>query len=346
MSDKPNITTINRTWTTETGFDFSSIDIAWNSWGTLNEKKNNVILICHALTGNSNAEDWFSGLFKENGFIDLDKHFVLCINNLGSCYGSTGPTSINPESGKPYQADFPKFTIRDIVHFQTLLLDYLEIHEIEMIIGGSMGGMIALEFALMDQRIRSLTLLAMSKAHSPWAIGISHAQRQAIYADENWKRGFYDPDYPPQKGLSAARALAMITYRSPKDYEAKFGRSLNTETQKFEIENYLEYQGEKLTKRFDANSYVSLSQAMDTHDISRNRGSFKKTLSNVKQPCLVIGVDTDLLYPTYEQNELAEFIPNSTYKEISSSHGHDAFLIEFNQINDYLKSFYKSLSQK
>jgi homoserine O-acetyltransferase len=344
MSDKPNITTINRTWTTESGFDFSSIDIAWNSWGTLNEKRNNVILICHALTGNSNAEDWFSGLFKENGFIDLDKHFVLCINNLGSCYGSTGPSSVNPDSDESYRADFPKFSIRDIVRFQTLLIDHLEIKGIEMIIGGSMGGMIALEFALIDQRIQSVTLLAMGKAHSPWAIGISHAQRQAIYADEHWKKGFYDPDLPPKKGLSAARALAMITYRSPKDYELKFGRAINAENHKFEVENYLEYQGKKLIERFDANSYVRLSEAMDTHDISRNRGSFEEILSNVKQPCLVIGVDTDLLYPSYEQKELVELIPNSIYKEISSPHGHDAFLIEFNQINNYLKSFYKSFS--
>ena len=345
MSSKPNITTINRTWVTESGFDFPSVDIAWNSWGTLNDAHDNVILICHALTGNSNAKDWFSGLFAEDGIIDLDKHFVLCINNPGSCYGSTGPTSIFPFSGKPYQANFPKLTIRDIVRFQALLLNHLGIKNIELVIGGSMGGMIALEFALMDQRISSLVLLAMGKSHSPWAIGISHAQRLAIYADKNWENGFYESDFPPNRGLSAARALAMITYRSARNYDLKFGRTINSDKQEFEVESYLEYQGQKLTDRFDANSYICLTQAMDSHDVSRDRHSFKETLAQVKQPSLVIGVDSDLLYPTFEQKELAELIPNSFYKEITSLHGHDAFLIEFEQINKLLNSFYKTLSQ-
>tara|TARA_R110002124_G_scaffold45693_1_gene137912 strand:- start:17955 stop:19025 length:1071 start_codon:yes stop_codon:yes gene_type:complete len=345
MSNKPNITTINRTWTTESGFDFSSIDIAWNSWGTLNENRDNVILICHALTGNSNAEDWFSGLFEPDGIIDPDKHFVLCINNLGSCYGSTSPTSISPISGKPFQADFPKITIRDVVLHQQLLLDFLEIKGIEMAIGGSMGGMVALEFGLMDNRIRSLALIAMGKSHSPWAIGISHAQRQAIYADENWKDGFYDLDLPPKKGLSAARSLAMITYRSAQNYEQKFGRGFNESNSRFEVESYLEYQGEKLQNRFDANSYITLTEAMDSHDVSRNRGSFNEVLSSLTKPCLIIGINSDLLYPITEQKELAELIPNSAFKQITSQYGHDAFLIEFEQINQHLKTFYHPVLQ-
>ncbi|MFY0683322.1 MAG: homoserine O-acetyltransferase [Balneola sp.] len=345
MSSAPNITTIDQTWTTESGFDFSSLDIAWNSWGTLNETKDNVILIFHALTGHSNAEEWFSGLFSEQGIIDLDKHFVLCINNLGSCYGSTGPTSINPVSGKAYQADFPVITIRDIVRFQISLLDFLGIQGVELTIGGSMGGMIALEFALMDKRIRSFAILAMGKSHSPWAIGISHAQRQAIFADEHWNNGYYSSEFPPSKGLAAARAMAMITYRSAQNYETKFGRSYNSTKNSYEVESYLKYQGEKLANRFDANSYVRLTQAMDTHDISRDRGIFKETLAQLEIPGLVIGVDSDLLYPVHEQRELAHLIPNSVYKEINSPHGHDAFLIEFNQINRHLSSFLKTFSK-
>lgn len=342
MSNEPNITTINQTRTTESGFEFPSIDIAWNSWGTLNETKDNVILVCHALTGNSNAKDWFYGLFESSGFIDLDEHFVLCINNLGSCYGSTGPTSVSPLTGKPYQADFPEITIRDIVKHQQLLLDHLEINGIELIIGGSMGGMVALEFGLMDPRIRSLALFAMGKSHSPWAIGISHAQRKAIYADENWKDGFYDPKTPPQKGLSVARALAMITYRSPQNYEHKFRRDFNTNKDQFEVESYLDYQGEKLSFRFDANAYLTLTKAMDSHDVSRKRGSFRDILGSLKTPCLILGIDSDLLYPIAEQQELAELIPNSEFKEIHSDYGHDAFLIEFEQINKHLISFYHS----
>lgn len=343
MSKKPNITKIDQARTTESGFEFPSLNIAWNSWGTLNETKDNVILICHALTGNSNAKDWFSGLFESKGIIDLDRHFVLCINDLGSCYGSTGPTSVSPLTGKPYQADFPEITIRDIVKHQQLLLDHLGINGIELAIGGSMGGMVALEFGLMDPRIQSLALLAMGKSHTPWAIGISHAQRKAIYADENWKEGFYDHKVPPQKGLSAARALAMITYRSPQNYEHKFQRELNKNKNQFEVESYLDYQGEKLSSRFDANAYITLTKAMDSHDVSRNRGSFREVLSSFTTPCLVLGIDSDLLYPIAEQQELAELIPNSEFKEIHSDYGHDAFLIEFEQINKHLTSFYHSI---
>lgn len=345
MSGKTNITTINQTWKTESGFDFPSLDIAWNSWGTLNEQRNNVILICHALTGNSNAEDWFSGLFDQGGIIDLDRHFVLCINNLGSCYGSTSPTSAYPYSGKFYQGHFPEITIRDIVRHQQLLLDFLQINEIELAIGGSMGGMVALEFGLMDKRIQSLALIAMGKSHSPWAIGISHAQRQAIYADKNWGNGFYDPDLPPEKGLAAARALAMITYRSAKNYEDKFGRDTNLSNDQFEVESYLEYQGEKLVSRFDANSYIRLTQAMDTHDISRKRDSFEDVLKHFHKRCLIIGIDSDLLYPIKEQIELSTLLPNSIFKEINSSYGHDAFLIEFEQINQHLKAFHQPMLQ-
>jgi len=345
MSESSNITTINQTWKTESGFDFPSVEIAWKSWGTLNEHKDNVILICHALTGNSNAEDWFSGLFDPEGIIDTEQHFVLCINNLGSCYGTTGPTSINPASGKSYQGNFPRISIRDIVRHQQLLLDHLEIKGIELAIGGSMGGMVALEFGLSDKRIKSLALMAMGKSHSPWAIGISHAQRQAIYADQHWNDGFYDPAFPPQQGLAAARALAMITYRSAQNYEQKFGRALHESSSKFEVESYLEYQGQKLADRFDANTYIRLTEAMDTHDVSRDRGSFLEVLQSLRLPCLVLGIDSDLLYPKNEQIELAALIPNAEFKEIKSTHGHDAFLLEFEQINHHLKSFYNSTLQ-
>ena len=342
MNTKPNITTIDQTWTTESGFDFQTIQIAWNSWGTLNKTKDNVILICHALTGNSNAKEWFSGLFESSGIIDLNKHFVLCINNLGSCYGSTGPVSVSPLTGKPFQADFPEITIRDIVNHQRLLLDHLGIKGIELVIGGSMGGMVALEFGLMDPRIRSLALFAMGKSHSAWAIGISHAQRQAIYSDKNWQNGFYDPITPPKDGLSIARTLAMITYRSPKNYEHKFLRTFNTHKNQFEVESYLDYQGEKFNSRFDANTYISLTKAMDSHDVSRNRGAFSEVLGSITKPCLIIGIDSDLLYPIAEQIELAELITDSEFRTIHSDYGHDAFLIEFEQINKHLTSFYHS----
>ena len=198
----------------------------------------------------------------------------------------------------------------------------------------------------MDARVRSACVLAMGKAHTPWAIGISSAQRQALYADEKWNDGNYDQDDPPRKGLAAARAMAMITYRAPQNYQEKFGRDFNTRKQKYEVESYLDYQGQKLVNRFDALSYDLLSRSMDTHEVSRGRGTFEEVLGKVKTPVLVIGIDTDLLYPTCEQQELAELLGAGTYKEVRSPYGHDAFLIEFGQINEYLNEFYSELPSR
>ena len=346
MNKGIKITTLNKSWTTESGHTFPKVDIAWKSWGTLNEERDNVILICHALTGHAAADEWFSGLFDESGILDPDEQFILCINVPGSCYGSTGPTSINPNSGKAWQADFPEITIRDIVTFQQLLLDEWNIGGIELVLGGSMGGMTALEFSIMDERVKSAALFVMGKAHSPWAIGISQAQRMAVYADENWEDGFYDPTNPPLKGLAAARAMAMITYRAPQNYEQKFGREIHPEKNIYQVESYLNYQGQKLTERFEANTYIILSKAMDSHDISRGRGSFEDVLGHLNKPVLVIGFNSDHLYPIQEQKELAALLPHVHLAELESPYGHDAFLIEFEQLNQQLNTFYHSFIKK
>ncbi|MEQ8523648.1 homoserine O-acetyltransferase [Gracilimonas sp.] len=340
---KPEIHTFKTSFTTESGVELHNPKIAYRSWGTLNENKDNVVFICHALTGNPDADIWFGGLIGSDKTINPDKHFIICTNILGSCCGSTGPTSINPETGKNWQADFPEITIRDIVRFNQKLLNELEINGIELVVGGSLGGMTALEFAIMDKRVQSAALFAMGKAHSPWAIGISQAQRLAIYADKNWNDGFYKQENPPKKGLSAARAMAMITYRTPENYEQKFGREIHPEKDIYQVESYLNYQGEKLVDRFDANTYIILSKAMDTHDISRGRGSFETVLGNLNKPILIVGFASDKLYPINEQKELARLIPNSKLAELESPYGHDAFLIEFDQINTQLHSFYHSL---
>ena len=344
MNKGISITKIDHPWITESGFTFSSTEIAWKSWGKLNESRSNVILICHALTGHAAADEWFSGFFGEDGFLDPQQHFILCINVPGSCYGSTGPTSIDPETDKSFQADFPEITIRDIVTFQQQLIDHLQIKEIQLVIGGSMGGMTALEFAIMDERVKAAACLVMSKSHSPWAIGISHAQRKAIYADPAWKEGFYDPEEPPKEGLAAARAMAMITYRAPQNYDQKFMREMHPEKKIFQVESYLDYQGEKLAERFDANSYIILSKAMDSHDVSRGRGGFEEVLGNLKKPALIAGVESDLLYPIYEQEELADLLPISAFVRIPSPYGHDAFLIEFEQMNQHIKKFLTNLT--
>lgn len=321
---------------TENGSTLPGLQLAYETWGSLNAEKSNVILICHALTGHANANEWFSGLFSKEGILSSDEYFVLCINVPGSCYGSTGPASIHPETGGKYGNKFPFLTIRDFVRAQQLVLDELQIAEIQLAIGGSMGGMQALEFALMDKRIKSAAIIAAGARHEAWAIGISEAQRYAIYADPKWKDGDYDEQ--PKDGLAAARMMAMVTYRSQRQYNERFKRNIQ-EDNRFEVASYLQYQGRKLAERFDANTYIRLTQAMDSHDVGRDRGGIYRALSDCNIPVLIVGIDSDLLYPTDEQKLLAEHLPKGVYKEMSSPYGHDAFLIEFEKLNQILKSF-------
>lgn len=344
-------------YTTESGFMFPEQVFAYHSWGTLNKERDNVVLIFHALTGDSNAEDWFSGFFSEQSPIDLERDYVLCINTPGSCYGSLGPQSLCPDTGHMYGSRFPVLTIRDIVRIEQRLLDHLDIQSIRCVIGGSMGGMIALEFALMDQRVQKAFLIAMGKEHTAWAIGLSHLQRNALYQDPNWKQGDYLPGHEPNQGLSLARQIGMMSYRSPKNYEEKFGRHLQdtsktkqsneTSSSKEEtpfnpyyaVESYLDYQGKKLVNRFDALSYERLTRSMDTHDISRNRGSFEEVGAQCSIPIKVIGINSDALYSAEEQKDLASLFPKGEYSLLDSPYGHDAFLIEFSWLIAELERF-------
>ncbi|MEX0684861.1 MAG: homoserine O-acetyltransferase [Balneolales bacterium] len=329
----------NEPFTTESGYTFPELELAYKTWGTLSKDKTNVALVCHAFSGHAAADEWLAACFGEGKMLDPSKHFILCINIIGSCYGSTGPRSINPETGKVYGSTFPNLTIRDMVRAHQIILDLLEIEEVEFAFGASMGGMQALEFAVMDKRIKQLILVAMGKAHSPWAIGISEAQRQAIYADANWNNGDYPDHKPPAKGLAAARMMAMLTYRSPHSFQRRFSRDLQDDSGLYKVESYLRYQGLKMADRFDALTYVRLSEAMDTHDISRGRGSSKSVLGKIKVPALVIGIDSDLLYPVSEQKELAELLGNGYFIEMDAPHGHDSFLIEFQNMQKIVKDF-------
>ena len=346
MITQSHIFQFKGSFTTESGYTFQKPEIAYHTWGQLNESRDNVVLICHALTGNSEANEWFSGFFDDSDIINLDEHFVICINVPGSCYGSVGPQSINPETGQRYSGDFPIVSIRDMVRFQQILLDELEINGIELAVGGSMGGMQVLEFLIMDDRIQSAILIGMGKAHSAWAIGLSETQRQAIYADPNWQDGYYSPENSPKKGLATARMMAMLSYRTWQSLQERFSRELRPDTQQFQIESYLNYQGDKLVKRFDALSYVRLTQAMDLHDIAKNRGDYVDVLGAIDTPVLVIGINSDLLYPVREQRELASLLSNGTFAEIQSVHGHDAFLIEFEQMKSVISPFLVKTSKK
>lgn len=335
--------TFDQPFVTESGVSISEPRVAYQTWGSLNRHRKNAVLVCHALTGNTAADEWFSGLFGKGKTLDPEQHYIICPNVLGSCYGTTGPVSANPESGDPYRSNFPEITVRDMVRMHQRLLDSLGVQGVETVIGGSLGGMQALEFSIMDLRPRSAVVMGMGKAHSPWAVGISHTQRQAIFSDPNWKDGFYDEEHPPEKGLALARMIAMNSYRSPADFQSKFSRRKQDGTSLFEVESYLNYQGKKIVDRFDAVSYVRLTQAMDAHDVAHNRNSYKEILGGVRIPVLVVGIDTDMLYPTEEQKELAELLPAGQYAEIESPYGHDAFLIEFEQINRLVNTFKQEL---
>lgn len=336
----------NQPFITESGFSIPEPTVAYQTWGTLNEARDNAVLVCHALTGNTQADEWFGGFFGKGKTLDPGRHFIICVNILGSCYGTTGPTNTNSETSKPYRSDFPKVTVRDAVRLQQQLLDKLKIKSVEMVIGGSLGGMQAVEFCLMDDRAQAAICIGMGKAHSPWQIGISHTQRQAIYNDPNWNDGYYMEDSQPDKGLAIARMTAMISYRSAQDFQKKFGRELQPENEQFKVESYLSYQGQKLADRFDAVSYVRLTQMMDSHDVARNRGSYSDVLNRLKIPILVIGFNSDGLYPVHEQKELAGLLPNGTYAEIQSPHGHDAFLMEFEKMDTAIRGFDTEINSK
>lgn len=330
-------------FTFESGDRLHEVPVEYETWGELNDARDNVLLVCHALTGSARVDDWWGGILGPGRALDTDRYFVLCANVPGSCYGTVGPTTVNPTTGRPYGPEFPQVTVRDMVRLERLLLDRLDIQGVAAAIGGSMGGMQVLEWAFCDDYVRTLIPMGVGGRHSAWCIGWSEAQRQAIYADPKWQDGHYDPEDPPRAGLAAARMSAMISYRSRHSFEDRFGRERmsaeNGQEPPFAVESYLRYQGEKLVDRFDANSYVRLTQAMDTHDVSRDRGRYEEVLQLIRQPMLVVGTDSDVLYPLAEQKELANYIPHAELAVLDSPHGHDAFLIETEYLNNVIPTW-------
>lgn len=360
----------------ESGKRIGPVTVAYQTYGTLNAEGTNAILICHALTGNAHAagvtvsndisyapnrlsgnnhppvprEGWWSGVIGDGKAIDTSKYFVICSNFLGSCYGTTGPASTNPATGEPYRMDFPRITVRDMVRVQCELLKHLGVNELVTVTGGSLGGMQVLEWTLMyPDMVHSIVPIAVGAYHSAWAIGLNEIARNAIRMDPDWNEGRYTAQ--PRMGLALARMVAMMSYRSQISFEEKFGREIVTNDTKgveilfgkndplYQVESYLRYQGIKLVERFDANTYIHITYAMDSHDVSRDRGSISDVLGSVEIPVLCIGINSDVLYPVCEQHELVKYLPYARYAEIDSIHGHDAFLIEFDQLNKVILSF-------
>ena len=322
----------------ENGQSLPELEIAYTTLGQLNAEGSNVIWICHALTANADPEDWWPGLFEKETGIDLDTYFVVCANTIGSCYGSSGPQSINKKTGNPYGLGFPKLTIRDITKSLSLLSEALGISEIQYLMGGSMGGMQALEWAIQEpDKVKNLVVLATNAKHSSWGIALNETQRMAIESDPT----FYENEGKAgRKGLEAARAIALLSYRNYSTYRSTQIDQENT-IDHFRASSYQKYQGKKLSDRFDARSYWYLSKAMDSHDVSRNRGGLEQVLSNIKAKTLVIGIQSDLLFPIEEQKLLNENISNSSLEIIDSPYGHDGFLIEVDIIKTLLQKHFK-----
>jgi len=328
-------------FTLHDGTTLRDVPVAYQTWGTLNAAGDNAVVVCHALTGDTNVADWWGGLLGPGRALDPTEDFIVSLNVPGSPYGSVSPLTPDPTTGQPYGPDFPAVTTRDTVALHRRTLEHLGVRRVACAIGGSMGGMHVLEWAFEttdegQPYVRSIVPIAVGGRHSAWQIGWSETQRQAIYADPNWQEGQYSDDAPPIRGLAVARMMAIVSYRSRDSFEGRFGRGVMSEQddEPFAVESYLRHQGNKLVDRFDANCYVRLTEQMDTHDVSRDRGDYRTVLASIEQPALVVGIDSDKLYPLAEQRELAEHLPHATLDVISAPHGHDSFLIELEALND------------
>lgn len=329
------------TFPLESGATLPELHIAYHTYGRLNKEKNNVIWICHALTANADVADWWKGLIGSQKAIDPEKHFIVCANILGSCYGTTGPLSVDPNTGHPYYFDFPDITIRDQCKAHTLLREHLGIDKIALLVGGSMGGYQALEWAVMEPEvIERLFLLATSARESAWGIALHTTQRLAIGADRSF--GAPSPD-AGAKGMKAARGMGLLIYRNSDIINKQQTDEDNDKTDQFKASSYINYQGDKLVNRFNAYSYWKLTKAMDSHNLARGRASnTEDVLASIQQPTLLIGISSDALCPAPEQRHIAAHLPTCTYFEMDSEFGHDGFLIETETIGRHLKAWLES----
>jgi homoserine O-acetyltransferase len=342
------------------GRNFGPVTIAYETWGSLNASGDNAVLITHALTGSSHAHDaerpddekaaWWNLLIGPGRFFDTTRYFVICSNVVGGCYGSTGPSSVDPHTGRRYGMRFPVITIHDMVRAQRLLIEHLGVRQLAMVAGGSIGGQQALQWAISyPELVRTAIVVAATAALTAQAIAFSEVERQAIMADPKWYCGDYLPGQGPDTGLAIARMLAMITYQSEEAMELRFGRHPAQRSDilsptclpdlggRFDVESYLYHQGNALVRRFDANSYLYLSRAMDLYDASEGYGSLDEALQRIRSKVLGIGIRSDFLFPPAHVRWLMDRINtvggDARYVELDSPYGHDAFLKEWHKMN-------------
>jgi homoserine O-acetyltransferase len=348
--------------TLELGEKLGPVMLNYETYGELNAQKTNAVLVLHALSGDAHAAGldkegtagWWDNLVGPGKGIDTDKYFVICSNVLGGCRGSTGPASLNPQTGKPYGADFPLITIGDMVQAQRHLVDYLGINKLLAVIGGSMGGMQVLQWMVsFPERIRSAIPIATTLKHTPQQIAFDEVGRQAVMADPNWKGGNYYGGAPPARGLAVARMIGHITYMSDTSMAEKFGRRIRQDREPFkfsadfEVEGYLRYRGDNFVKRFDSNSYLYITKALDLFNIL-NGHRLSDVFKGLKAKVLVLSFKSDWLYPSYQSQEIVKACKlagvDASYCELNSTYGHDAFLLETQQETQLIGNFLKTVA--
>lgn len=330
----------------ESGAVLDEVVLAYRTWGQRRNADRNAVLVCHALTGSADVDAWWPGIIGEGGAFDPRRDFIVCSNILGGCYGTTGPASRRPGSGERWRAAFPEVSVRDMVKVQRQLLAHLGIERLALVCGPSLGGMQALEWALMyPERVESIAPIGVGGRHSAWCIAMTEAQRAAIYADANWRGGHYAEDALPEQGLAAARMMAIVGYRSWEAFDCRFGRAQRNDGL-FEVQSYLRHQGSKINRRFDAATYVRLTQAMNGHDLARGRGDYASVVARIRQPALVVSIGSDILYPPHEQQALARDLPDARYEVLESGDGHDGFLIETERLGAAIAAFRQDLRNR
>jgi len=332
----------------ECGRALAGVTLHYAVYGRLNATKDNAVLVCHALTGSALVGSWWPEIFAPGAVLSLGQDFVICINMLGSCYGSTGPGSVNPETGVIYGPDFPLVSIRDNVRAQAKLLDSLGIRRLRLVLGGSIGGMQALDWAIHDpERVERAVIIGVAPL-TAMGLALNHLQRQAIQHDPEWRGGRYLPQRPPRKGLSLARQVGMMSYKSTELFDERYGRKPNRNGEdpweavgaegngligrRFDIAGYLDHQGERFIERFDANSYLAILRTMDTWDPLRGGISAKEAFGGIRARLSFVGISSDWLFPPQSVRDFAYTIRaacvTADYREMTSAHGHDAFLAE------------------
>lgn len=320
-------------------------------YGRINAARDNAVLVCHALSGSARVGSWWPEIFAPGAVLSLDHDFVICVNLLGSCYGSTGPGSVDPETGLVYGPDFPLVSIRDNVRAQAQLLDSLGIRRLRLVLGGSIGGMQALGWAIHDPERVGLAAIIGTAPLTAMGLALNHLQRLAIQNDPEWDDGYYLTQRPPRQGLSLARQIGMISYKSPELLDERFSRNPNRNGEnpwslddqggglvggRFDIAGYLDYQGERFNDRFDANSYLAIMRTMDTWDPQNGCASPREAFGGIRARLIFVGISSDWLFPPASVREFAETIKtagvDAEYREMASTHGHDAFLAEQSEL--------------